>query len=137
DITKIYVVFDIYSGTSCGSTAPTTTLGPFQVSDGTALNDGIGTASTTYSSSSETSYCVVARIVASSGGVSVNPWYTSGQAAEAAVLTFYNNTGQFVTGGGWITDPNGGHGKFGVNARYNKSGQPEGQWVYVDCGGYN
>jgi hypothetical protein len=32
------------------------------------------------------------------------------------VITFYDNTGQFVTGGGWIVDPAGGgnaHGNFG------------------------
>jgi hypothetical protein len=52
-------------------------------------------------------------------------------------VTFYNNTGQFVTGGGWITDPNGGHGNFGFNARYNKSGQPQGQLVYIYRGLYN
>jgi hypothetical protein len=56
------------------------------------------------------------------------------------VITFYNNTGQFVTGGGWIFDPAGGgngHGNFGFNARYNKSGQPQGQFVYVWRGTYN
>src|SRR5205823_8447301 len=58
----------------------------------------------------------------------------------AIVLTFYTNTGQFVTGGGWILDPAGGgngHGNFGFNARYNKSGQPQGQMVYVYRGLYN
>jgi hypothetical protein len=56
------------------------------------------------------------------------------------VVTFYNNTGQFVTGGGWINDPAGGgngHGNFGFNARFNKSNQPQGQMVYVYRGTYN
>ena len=56
---------------------------------------------------------------------------------EAAVITFYDNTGQFVTGGGWINDPSGGHGNFGFNARTNKNGSPQGQMVYVFRGYYN
>jgi hypothetical protein len=79
---------------------------------------------------------VIARLVAGSGG-GVNQYY---QALDAmsSVVTFYNNTGQFVTGGGWINDPNTTmHGNFGFNARYNKSGQPQGQFVYVWRGTYN
>ncbi len=55
-------------------------------------------------------------------------------------MTFYNNTGQFVTGGGWISDPGdggNGHGNFGFNARFNKNGSPQGQMVYVYRGMYN
>ena len=56
------------------------------------------------------------------------------------MITFYNNTGQFVTGGGWIIDPasgGNGHGNFGFNARFNKNGAPQGQMVYVYRGLYN
>jgi hypothetical protein len=54
------------------------------------------------------------------------------------VINFFNNTGEFVTGGGWITDPDtAGHGTFGFNARYNKNNQPQGQFVYVWRGTYN
>jgi len=53
------------------------------------------------------------------------------------VITFYDNTGQFVTGGGWVVDPDSnGHGNFGFNARYNKNNQPQGQMVYVFRGLY-
>src|SRR2546425_13029714 len=84
DVTKMYVVFDIYSGTSCGSSGPAATTAPVQVSDGLTVNDGIGTATATYSSSSESSYCVVARLVGSTGGTSTNLYYKahSAQAAE-------------------------------------------------------
>jgi hypothetical protein len=138
DITKMYVVFDIFSGTSCGTGTPTTT-GPVQVTDGATLNDGIGTASTTYASSNEATFCVVARLTGSTGGTSANPWYQANQ-AQSAVITFYNNTGQFVTGGGWIVDQTGagnGHGNFGFNARFNTKGAPQGQMVYVYRGLYN
>jgi hypothetical protein len=138
DLTKMYVVFDIFTGTSCGTGTPTTTVAAL-VSDGATLNDGIGVATSTYTSSTEASYCVIARVVTSSGGTP-NLYYTPGSNAEAAVITFYKNTGQFVTGGGWINDPAGGgngHGNFGFNARFNNNGQPQGQMVYVYRGLYN
>ena len=62
--------------------------------------------------------------------VDVNP------VAQTATITFYDSVGQFVTGGGWVTDPTGGHGNFGFTARYNKKGQPQGQVVYVWRGIY-
>ena len=57
--------------------------------------------------------------------------------AESAVITFYANTGQFVTGGGWLNDPAGSKGNFGFNARFNNNGSPQGQMVYVWRGLYN
>ena len=129
DITKIWVEFDIYNGGTCGSGTPIATPRAQVVDTGTA-GDGIGTATTTYTSSSENTYCVLPKVVATSAG-GTNLYYTAPN-AENAVINFYNNTGQFVTGGGWITDPNvGGHGNFGFNARYNKNNQPQGQFVYV------
>jgi hypothetical protein len=106
-----------------------------QVSDTGLLNDGIGTATATYSSSSEISYCVVSTVVSGSSG-GVNQWYFADN-GESAGIAFYNNTGQFATGGGWILDPNGRKGNFGFNARYNKKGSPQGQMVYVYRGYYN
>jgi hypothetical protein len=137
DITKIWVEFDIYNATNCGSGTPAATKYA-QVSDTGTPGDGIGTATSVYTSASEASYCVISRLVAGSTG-GTNQYY---QAPEglSSVITFYNNTGQFVTGGGWIFDPAGGgngHGNFGFNARYNKSGQPQGQFVYVWRGTYN
>jgi hypothetical protein len=101
-----------------------------QVADTGVVGDGIGTATSTYTSSTENTYCVLTKVVAGSAG-GTNQYYTAPN-AENAVINFYNNTGQFVTGGGWITDPdNGRHGNFGFNARYNKNGQAQGQFVYV------
>jgi hypothetical protein len=138
DIAKMYIAFDIYNATSCGTGTPTATK-TAQVSDTGTLGDGIGTATSTYASSSEASYCIVVRLIGSLTASSVNAWYQANNAI-AAVITFYNNSGQFVTGGGWVLDPAGGgngHGNFGFNARYNKSGSPQGQMVYVYRGLYN
>jgi hypothetical protein len=137
DITKMYIQFDIYSATSCGTGTPNATK-TAQVLDTGDPGDGIGTATATYTSSSEASYCVVAKLIGPTAG-SVNNWYQADNAL-AAVITFYNNTGQFVTGGGWILDPAGGgngHGNFGFNARLSKTGMPQGQMVYVYRGLYN
>jgi hypothetical protein len=133
DITKMWIAFDIYSAVNCGTGAPTTKYA--QVSDTGAVGDGIGTASSTYTASSESSYCVVARLVAGSSNLP-NSWYTTNPAADS-VITFYQNSGKFVTGGGWINDPSGSKGNFGFNARYNNKGQPQGQIVYVYRGMYN
>jgi hypothetical protein len=57
--------------------------------------------------------------------------------AQAAGLDFYVNRGQFATGGGWVNDPSGSHGNFGFNARYNSTGSPKGQMVYVYRALYN
>jgi len=66
----------------------------------------------------------------------VNQYYTADN-AQTSGITFYQNVGQFVTGGGWINDPNGKKGNFGFNARYNNKGKPQGQMVYVFRGLYN
>jgi hypothetical protein len=135
DITKMWIEFDIYSSTSCGTGSPSATVRA-QVADTGTLGDGIGTATGIYTSSSEASYCVLAVLVAGSSG-GVNQYYTAPE-AQNSVITFYNNVGQFVTGGGWLTDPNtSGHGNFGFNARYNKNNQPQGQFVYVWRTTYN
>jgi uncharacterized repeat protein (TIGR01451 family) len=136
DITKIWIEFDIYPAGSCLSGTPTKVYA--QVVDGLITGDGIGTASATYSTSQENSYCVVAKLVAGNAG-GTNQWYTSPN-AESAGLAFYKDTGQFVTGGGWVFDPDGGgngKGNFGFNARFNNKGQPQGQFVYVFRGLYN
>jgi hypothetical protein len=134
DLTKMYIQFDVYTATSCGTGTPTTKVA--QVSDTGTLGDGIGTATAQYSSSSEASYCVVAKLVGSLTANSVNTYYNA-DTAESAVITFYANTGQFVTGGGWLNDPAGSKGNFGFNARFNNSGSPQGQMVYVWRGLYN
>jgi hypothetical protein len=133
DITKMWIAFNIYPAGSCGSGAPQ--LRYARVFDTGIAGDGIGTATTMFSSTSEASYCVVSSLVAGSSG-GVNQWYIADN-AESAGIAFYNNVGVFATGGGWILDPNGRKGNFGFNARYNKRGSPQGQIVYVYRGYYN
>ncbi len=135
DITKMWVEFDIYSAGSCGSGTPVATPRA-QVSDTGTLGDGIGTASITYTSSNENSFCVISKLIANGSGGTPNLFYAASD-AQAAGIDFYQNTGQFADGGGWIVDPNGSHGNFGFNARYNKNGQPQGQVVYIFRGLFN
>ena len=133
DIEHIWIKFSIYGASSCGGSP--TAVRYAQVADTGTADDGIGTASATYSSSSESTYCVDASIVAGNTG-GVNDWY-AGPASQGAVITFYTPSGQFVTGGGWMWDPAGGKGNMGFNARLNKSGKPQGQLVYVWRGVYS
>jgi hypothetical protein len=116
DITKMWIEFDIYPAGSCMSGTPITKYSQVSVTSVA----GIGTATTTFTSSSEASYCVVSSLAASSTG-GTNLWYTAPH-AESAGIDFYTNTGRFATGGGWINDPSGGKGNFGFNASYNTSG---------------
>ena len=78
---------------------------------------------------------MIAALVANSAG-GTNQWYVTDNAAPGGI-TFYDDVGQFITGGGWINDPNGRKGNFGFNARYNKKGKPQGQMVYVYRGMYD
>jgi hypothetical protein len=131
DITKMWIAFDIYPAGSCGSGAPSTLYA--QV--GLTSTAGVGIAASTLSSTTEVSYCVVSRLVAGSAG-GPNQFYTA-PAAETAGVDFYVNSGQFATGGGWVNDPSGSHGNFGFNARYNSTGSPKGQMVYIYRALYN
>jgi hypothetical protein len=133
DITKMWIKFDIWTTTLTPTLVGTKWA---QVVDTGTAGDGIGTATAAWASTSEGSYTVKATLVNATNSSGANLFYAA-VPAEEAVITFYNNTGQFVTGGGWLTDPNGSHGNFGFNARYNKSGQPQGQMVYVYRGTYN
>ena len=130
DITKMWIAFDL---SDCISNAPVATRYA-QVTDDGVLGDGIGTAGSTFTTGTEGSICVNVRLVAGPAG-GVNPWYAAGDAQ--AVLTFYEPSGQFATGGGWIADPDGGKGNFGLTARYLKKGQVQGNLVYIYRGVYN
>jgi hypothetical protein len=133
DLTRMWIAFDLYSMNDCLSGTPVATQYA-QVADTGDAGDGIGTASSTFTSGSEASLCVSVRLVAGPGG-GANEWYTADSAE--AVLTFYEASGQFATGAGWIEDPDGGKGNLGFNARYLKKGQPQGHMVYVYRGLYN
>jgi hypothetical protein len=136
DITKMWIEFDIYTGTNCGVGIPTTSHFA-QVQDTGTIGDGIGTATSTFTSNSEGSYCVIAKLVAGNAG-GTNQWYTAPD-AQGTPFAFYTATGQFATGGGWIIDPYSkisSHGNFGFNGRNGNKG-PAGQSVYVWRDYYN
>jgi hypothetical protein len=129
DITKVKVAFEVFGGTSCTGT-PTQTVEAW-VTDGPTAGDGIGTATASLTNpggSNEVTYCVRAGIAGD---------YYTGDNAQTAGVSFYQNSGQFATGGGWIVDPNRGKGNFGFNGRYTKQGAPKGQMVYVFRDSYN
>jgi len=119
DITKASVAFAIYPAGSCLTGAPTV-LPATVTATGTP---GVGTATASFSQSTEGSFCVVARVT---GG-----YYTAPE-TQVAGIAFYVNNGQFVTGGGRVADSGSstGQGSFGFNARYNTQGSPKGQMMY-------
>ena len=131
DITKMRIAFDIYPAGSCASGTPSTSYAQVVLTS----TPGVGTATSTLSSNSEVSYCVVSRLVAGGAG-GTNLFYVAPN-AQAVGVDFYLNSGQFATGGGWVIDPTGSHGNFGFNARYNSAGSPKGQMVYVYRSTYN
>jgi hypothetical protein len=138
DITKMWVRIWVYGGANCASLQSGWPK-LIQVADTGTLGDGIGTATTTFTSNSELTYCIDAKLV-NAAGTADNDWYDAGEPPAEVTMTFYQDTGEFVTGGGWIWDPGqggNGHGNFGFNARFNKSGAPQGQMVYVWRGTYN
>ena len=118
---------------NCETGAPITDLYA-QVADTGDAGDGIGTAIGSYTSGQEAFICVKASVVTGPDG-GVNQWYVADPAD--AVLTFYEPSGQFVTGGGWVADPTGGKGNFGFTARYLKNGRVQGNLVYIYGGEYN
>jgi hypothetical protein len=68
---------------------------------------------------------------------SSNGYFTAPD-SDPVVLTVYQPvTGEFATGGGWITDPSANvsthnnHGNFGLSVRYKSGTTPAGQSVYV------
>jgi len=57
--------------------------------------------------------------------------YYAAPVTEPVVLTVYQPTGSFATGGGWIVDSSGSHGNFGFVVHYNSAGNVQGHAVYV------
>ncbi len=127
DITKLSVYFDVY--TVADTPVLIATVGPVNVLDTGVVGDGIGTAQAVWSATEENSYQVIARL-------DTNDWYVA-PIAVTAPITFYEDFGQFITGGGWVVDPaTGSHGNFGFNARFTKK-RAHGQFIYVWRGSYN
>ncbi|MGA2489245.1 MAG: choice-of-anchor Q domain-containing protein, partial [Anaerolineales bacterium] len=134
DITKMWVQFNIYPEASCGTAGTTVAVLYAQVSDAPTLKDGIGTASATWKSTSEASYCVIGKLVGDKTGAT-DQYYAAADAQSAGIL-FYQNSGKFAAGGGWVKDPGGLPGSFSLVARYDSKGNPFGQMVYDYRGTY-
>jgi len=80
---------------------------------------------------------VTASIVANGSGGTPNLFYTA-PIDTSGIIAFYQDTGQFVTGGGTIPETgNVKRSNFGFVARYNKSGKAQGQMVYLFRAPYN
>jgi hypothetical protein len=120
DLTKIKVTFSIYSG-QLGPSYLYKTVPAVPVSQ--TGTPGVGVAMAAIANLPENGYLIVASI-------DDNAYY-SGPTSDATVLTIYLPTGSFVTGGGWIWDPSGSKGNFGFNVKYAKSGNIQGQSIYV------
>ena len=78
--------------------------------------------------------CVTVSLVAGPES-GANEWYVAED--TDAVLTIYEPSGQFVTAGGWVVDPSGSKGNFGMNGKYLKNGRVQGNLVYIFRGDYN
>jgi hypothetical protein len=118
DLTKMKVTFSIYAG-QLGSVYKTISGIPVSKTDA----PGIGVAVTTIDNLPENGYLIIVSIDAND--------YYRGPTSDPTVLTVYEPTGSFVTGGGWIWDPTGSKGNFGFNVKYTKSGKPQGHSIYV------
>ena len=113
--------FTIHTLNNCGSTTVLASRSGMLTSTGS----GTAKAPATYTVGTEQTVCVVTKVPS-------NQFYRE-TATEALPVTFYINSGQFVTGGGFVADAlsRNGRGNFGFNARFTKSGKAQGQYVYV------
>jgi hypothetical protein len=126
DITKARVAFAIYAGDSCLTGSPITTVFA-SVTDSAPTGDGIGTARTTWSTSTEGAYCVVPSLVAATG-TGANTFYVAPPAQPGSFAIYKDATGK-VTGGGWIRLGDG-RANFGFNASSVK-GPVKGNVVFI------
>ncbi len=131
DMTQAWVRFAVTSAS--GSTIGTAQA---RVADTGTVGDGIGSASlvSPYKSSSDAVWLVTSSIVKDSTGATPNLFYAA-PVDETGLLIFYADTGQYATGGGTVPD-GASKANFGFVARYNKSGNPQGQVVYLFRGTY-
>jgi hypothetical protein len=134
DITKATISFEVWSTSGLTSTK---LAGPFDVPVTAVAGDPLhGVASTTKTlsqmgASSEDTYLIK---------VIVDPaknTYFKADVSESP-FTVYTPSGQFTTGGGWITDSGStnSHGNFGFNVKY-KNNNIQGKSVFVWRGTYN
>jgi len=113
------VIFKIYTYTDLIN--PIFTSNPISVIQ--TDTPGVGVATESIENLDENGYIIIVSIKENG--------YYRGPTSDPTVLTVYEPTGEFITGGGWIWDPSGSKGNFGFNAKYTKSGKPKGQSIYI------
>ena len=122
DLNEIFVSFTIYSMSMDLSN-------PALVSESIMVKftdiDGVGVAEATIDNLPEGSYFVSVSLTTDEN------YYHQGKDSDLVILTVYEPTGDFVTGGGWIVDSNGNKANFGFNVKYKKNGLPKGQAIFV------
>ncbi|MCQ6962291.1 alkaline phosphatase family protein [Methanolobus chelungpuianus] len=123
DLTQVKVNFTIYKSSDATYSNPITTVPAVALVTVTSSGMGVGTAKATINNLPADDYMIIARIVSDG--------YYSPTTSAPALLTVYEPTGQFTTGGGWILDPTGSHGNFGFTAKYNNKGNVQGNSVYI------
>jgi PKD repeat protein len=124
DLNKIYVTFYIYDCPMPDPLVPKKSSGPHMVEF--TMVDGVGYVEIEVPHGlTEGGYLI--QVVLSPG---MNDYY-QGDPSDLVILTIYEPTGDFVTGGGWIWDSDGNKGNFGFNVKYKKNGLPKGQAIYV------
>ncbi|MBN2228585.1 MAG: hypothetical protein JW779_03255 [Candidatus Thorarchaeota archaeon] len=122
DITRIQVTFRIYN-VPIDLNAPVLVFGPVYLEESSV--DGVGVITLEIDNLSENGYIIIVSI--ESGD---NPYY-NGPDSDPVILTIFEPTGDFVTGGGWIIGPSGSKSNFGFNVKYTKKGLPKGQSIYT------
>jgi hypothetical protein len=126
DLNKIFVIFTVYP-------TPLDLLNPKVITESILVEftnvDGVGVATieipTMINGLFEGGYLIK---------VSLTPdenYYHQAGDSDLAILTIYEPSGDFVTGGGWIIDSDGNKANFGFNVKYKKSGLPKGQAIFV------
>ncbi len=122
DLTKIFVTFRIYTP-DLGGNVLYEMHGPYQVV--VTVVDGVGVVEVEIPNLSDGSYIIIISL-----DPDANAYYQS-DPSDDVVITVYEPTGDFVTGGGWIVDSDGHKGNFGFNVKYKKNGLPKGQFIFV------
>jgi hypothetical protein len=97
--------------------------GPYQVV--VTVVDGVGVVEVEIPNLFDGSYIIIISL-----DPDANAYYQS-DPSDDVVITVYEPTGDFVTGGGWIVDSDGHKGNFGFNVKYKKNGLPKGQFIFV------
>ncbi|MFW9816964.1 MAG: NosD domain-containing protein, partial [Candidatus Thorarchaeota archaeon] len=121
DLSNVYVTFYIFTGAV--DLTSYLSYGPVQV-EATEV-DGVGVAILEIPNLPENGYLVYVVLEDNPNSHFTASW------SDAVILTVYEPSGDFVTGGGWMYDSYGNKANFGFNVKYRKNGLPRGQSIYV------